>query len=122
MNEQFWTYVFMTSIMFNRFFNDMSMSALGPSQPYLAFLVGVDVDIVNFVWSVSGISGIVIAVFIGVFYKKMQDSDKKKMALGCFCEVVAGIMTACIPNAQKFEQVNFNERVDKKSYIKISKL
>jgi len=78
------------------------MGILGPAQPYLAQIVGVLNEEINFIWTGRGVGSCLAAVMTGLVFKSLLRQKWQKLSfLGTFI-LCAGVFVGLVPWVSSF--------------------
>ena len=95
-------YVYLCIAWFGHMCHGLSMSILGPAQPYLAQNVGVLNEQINFIWTGRGVGSCLAAVMTGLVFKSLLRKKWQKLIfLGAFI-LFAGAFVGFVPLISSF--------------------
>ncbi len=85
-----WLYVFLAATYLNRIGGAALATIFGPSQPYIADRLGVDIDTVNWLWTVSGMSAFLGFLASSFTFKQYITQKTHKMLVFAVTNCVFG--------------------------------
>merc|ERR1719266_3304787 len=77
--ETKWLVGYVLSSWLSNFGHGMVVTVIGPSQPYLAYNVGVSIDTINLVWTAGFLGYTVGSVVTGYVFRRFCTTNRKKM-------------------------------------------
>ncbi len=86
-----WLYAFLAAMYLNRIGGAASTTIFGPSQPYIADRLGVDIDTINWLWTVSGIAAFLGTLASSFTFKQHITRKTHKMFVFAITNCVFGI-------------------------------
>jgi len=78
-DETKWLIGYVLSSWLSNFGHGMVVTVIGPSQPYLAYNVGVSIDTINLVWTAGFLGYTVGSIVTGYVFRRFCTTNRKKM-------------------------------------------
>lgn len=97
-----WMLPFTMVDMVNRVVYGIFGTLLGPSQPYFAHTIGIDIDTINWIWPLSNVSTVLGSVLSSCTFKQYVHSSTQKMLFCICCTVAMGLASLMPPYMKSF--------------------
>ena len=103
MNEEDkWTLIYVLSSWFCNFGHGMIVTVVGPTQPYLAYNVKVDIATINLVWTFGFFGYTLGALLTGLVFRRFCTSNSKKMTFLSVNFMITGALMIVLPLVDTF--------------------
>jgi len=73
------------------------MGIMGPAQPYLAVMVGVPSDQINFIWTLRAFGSCAATVLTGIIFKSFVKTRNLKLSFLSVCVLLIGVFIGLVP-------------------------
>ena len=96
-SDKGWMYSYLCIAWCGHMCHGLTMGILGPAQPYLAQMVGVLNEEINFIWTGRGVGSCLSAIMTGLVFKSLLRQKWQKLSfLGSFI-LCAGVFVGLVP-------------------------
>ena len=75
----------------------LAMGIMGPAQPYLAVMVGVPSDQINFIWTLRAFGSCAATVLTGIIFKSFVKTRNLKLSFLSVCVLLIGVFIGLVP-------------------------
>jgi hypothetical protein len=100
--EKKWLCWYVASSWLTNFGHGMVTTVVGPTQPYLASNVGVNIDTINLVWTFGFFGYMVGALLAGFIFRQFCPTSGKKMAFLATTMALNGALMIVVPLTSSF--------------------
>ena len=100
--EDKWTLIYVLSSWFCNFGHGMIVTVVGPTQPYLAFNVKVDIATINLVWTFGFFGYTLGALLTGLVFRRFCTTNGRKMAFLSINFMITGALMIVLPLVDNF--------------------
>jgi len=97
-----WILVYFPVSWLTQFGHGLVTTIVGPTQPYLAENVNVDIDIINLVWTFGFFGFLVGSLATGFIFKRYVQSTTAKMVFLCVNILITGAFMLLLPFTSSF--------------------
>ena len=101
-NDNKWLAIYVVSSWLCNIGHGLMITVVGPTQPYLAQKVGVDIDVINLVWTFGFAGYFVGSMATGAIFKHYFRSEMSKMCFLTFTIGLNGVMMDGLPFISNF--------------------
>ena len=101
-DESKWLLAFVTSSWLSNFGHGLVVTVVGPTQPYLALNVGVDIDTINLVWTFGFLGFTIGSLVSGFIFRRFCSTPKSKMGFLWITMFLNGAVMTSLPFISSF--------------------
>ena len=80
----------------------LAMGIMGPTQPYLAAMVGVTNEEINLIWTLRALGSCLATLLTGMVFKKFVEKQSMKLAFLGLCVLLGGVFIGLVPLTLSF--------------------
>lgn len=102
LDETKWLTWYVGSSWLTNFGHGMVVTVVGPTQPYLASNVNVDIDTINLVWTFGFFGYMLGAIGTGFIFRRFCSTNARKMAFLSSNMLLTGALMIVLPFADNF--------------------
>ena len=97
----------------------LAMSILGPSQPYLALMVGVSSQKINLIWTMLAIGSCLATIVTGLVFKEYVTRQSFKLLYLSMCVSCCAVFIGLVPWMSSFYTLLLSELNDNSKILLI---
>jgi len=97
-----WLLVYFPVSWITQFGHGLVTNVVGPTQPYLAINVNVDIDTINFVWTFGFLGYLIGSLATGFIFKRFIRSSTSKLVWLCVTIMLTGVFMIILPLTSSF--------------------
>ena len=80
----------------------LAMGIMGPTQPYLAAMVGVTNEEINLIWTLRALGSCLATLVTGLVFKTYIQKQSMKLAFLGLCVLLVGVFIGMVPWTSSF--------------------